>query len=296
MRSASSPSRMCARSSRLRAAVSVLARPARARSSAADAALDGLGQPDLVVLGEQRVLPDVGEVEADEIFLVALDALLGQGGLLLSVGVSSSDGRQPRLAGAGRLLRYRRGQPLLTCPEHGFSHGPRRVGRLAAAAHRCSRWDGARPMTVKARTLPDDVELTIVTMRFDAVDAERPAGRPRQVRRAHPRPRRVPQRRPVRLGDHAPGASWSSRSGSRPAAQRAHFDSATWSRWPRRAAACCRAARYRPARGHQRPRPALSRALSRRSGRGSPRSAALNVAGASCWVQCPMPGSSSRRR
>jgi hypothetical protein len=40
--------------------------------------LDRLGQPDLVVLGEQRVLPDVGEVQADEIFLVALDALFGQ--------------------------------------------------------------------------------------------------------------------------------------------------------------------------------------------------------------------------
>ena len=27
------------------------------------AALDGLGQPDLVVLGEQRVLPDIGQIE-----------------------------------------------------------------------------------------------------------------------------------------------------------------------------------------------------------------------------------------
>ena len=44
------------------------------------ARLDGLGQPDLVVLGEQRVLPDVGEVEADEVFLVPLDTLLGQRG------------------------------------------------------------------------------------------------------------------------------------------------------------------------------------------------------------------------
>ena len=43
------------------------------------AGLDGLGQPDLVVLGQQRVLPDVGEVETDEVFLVALDALLGHG-------------------------------------------------------------------------------------------------------------------------------------------------------------------------------------------------------------------------
>ena len=41
------------------------------------AGLDGLGEADLVVLGEQRVLPDVGEVETDEVFLVAFDALLG---------------------------------------------------------------------------------------------------------------------------------------------------------------------------------------------------------------------------
>ena len=43
------------------------------------AGLDGLGEADLVVLGQQRVLPDVGEVEPDEVFLVALDTLLGQG-------------------------------------------------------------------------------------------------------------------------------------------------------------------------------------------------------------------------
>ena len=42
------------------------------------ARLDGLGQADLVVLGEQRVLPDVGEVEADEVFLVSFNALFGQ--------------------------------------------------------------------------------------------------------------------------------------------------------------------------------------------------------------------------
>ena len=43
------------------------------------AGLDGLRQPDLVVLGQQRVLTDVGEVETYEVFLVALDALLGHG-------------------------------------------------------------------------------------------------------------------------------------------------------------------------------------------------------------------------
>ena len=37
------------------------------------AAFDLLRQPNLVVLGEQRVLPDVGQIEPDEIFLVPLD-------------------------------------------------------------------------------------------------------------------------------------------------------------------------------------------------------------------------------
>ena len=37
------------------------------------ATLDLLGQAYLVVLGEERVLPDVGQVEPNEIFLVALD-------------------------------------------------------------------------------------------------------------------------------------------------------------------------------------------------------------------------------
>src|SRR5690606_35835702 len=49
------------------------------------AGLDGLGEADLVVLGEQRVLPDVGEVEADEVFFVALHALLRQNRLLGSL-------------------------------------------------------------------------------------------------------------------------------------------------------------------------------------------------------------------
>ena len=40
--------------------------------------LDRLGQPDLVVLGQQGVLPDVGEVQADEVFFVPLYSLLGQ--------------------------------------------------------------------------------------------------------------------------------------------------------------------------------------------------------------------------
>ena len=39
---------------------------------------DGLGQADLVVLGEQGILPDIGQVEPDEILFVTLDALFRQ--------------------------------------------------------------------------------------------------------------------------------------------------------------------------------------------------------------------------
>ena len=42
------------------------------------AGLDRLGEAHLVVLGEQRVLPDVGEVQPNEIFLIPLDALFRQ--------------------------------------------------------------------------------------------------------------------------------------------------------------------------------------------------------------------------
>ena len=45
------------------------------------AGLDGLGQADLVLLGEEGVLADIGEIQPYEIFLVALDALFGQGQL-----------------------------------------------------------------------------------------------------------------------------------------------------------------------------------------------------------------------
>ena len=40
--------------------------------------LDGLGQPDLVVLGQQRILADVGQIKSDEVFVVPLEALLCQ--------------------------------------------------------------------------------------------------------------------------------------------------------------------------------------------------------------------------
>ena len=42
------------------------------------AALDLLGEADLVVLGEQRVLPDIGQIEPNQIFFVALNTFLRQ--------------------------------------------------------------------------------------------------------------------------------------------------------------------------------------------------------------------------
>jgi hypothetical protein len=42
------------------------------------AGLDGLGQPDLVVLGQQRVLTDVCQIEPYEILVVALNSFLRQ--------------------------------------------------------------------------------------------------------------------------------------------------------------------------------------------------------------------------
>src|SRR5581483_3136395 len=40
--------------------------------------LDGLGQPHLVVLGEQGVLPDISQVEPYEVLVIALNSFLGQ--------------------------------------------------------------------------------------------------------------------------------------------------------------------------------------------------------------------------
>jgi hypothetical protein len=51
----------------------------RSSASASPATLDGLGQPDLVVLGEQGVLPDVGQIEPYEVFVVSFDTFLCQG-------------------------------------------------------------------------------------------------------------------------------------------------------------------------------------------------------------------------
>ena len=47
------------------------------------ACLDGLRESYLVVFREQRVLPDIGEVETDEVFVVSVDAVFGHLVLLL---------------------------------------------------------------------------------------------------------------------------------------------------------------------------------------------------------------------
>lgn len=44
------------------------------RSAGFHASLDLLRQADLIVLGQQRVLPDIGEIQADEILFVAINS------------------------------------------------------------------------------------------------------------------------------------------------------------------------------------------------------------------------------
>ena len=76
VRSASSPSRSASPQLALLGAVRLLPPVVELRDGAALPASICLGEADLVVLGEQRVLPDVGEVQPDEVFLVPLDAIL----------------------------------------------------------------------------------------------------------------------------------------------------------------------------------------------------------------------------
>ena len=80
VRSASSPLTDGAAQLALAGGGEVLAGRLELAARACVPGFDGLRQPDLVVLGEQRVLPDVREVEPDEVFFVALDSLLGQRG------------------------------------------------------------------------------------------------------------------------------------------------------------------------------------------------------------------------
>ena len=79
------------------------------------AILDLLREADFVVLGEQWVLPDVGQIEPDEIFLVALDTLLRQVLFLRSQGpmvgfeasaTPCSNDPAPLPLGAGPVYQY----------------------------------------------------------------------------------------------------------------------------------------------------------------------------------------------
>ena len=88
---ARSPARSLRFSSRRRAGVRSRGFALNARFRLATG-LDRLGQADLVVLGQQRVLPDVSQVEPYEVFLVALDALLRQRHSLEEFGTASPPG------------------------------------------------------------------------------------------------------------------------------------------------------------------------------------------------------------
>ena len=61
----------------------------------APTSLDGLCEAYLVVLGEQRILADIGQIQPDEIFLVALNSLFRQG-LKASVGSAGTAPRCPK--------------------------------------------------------------------------------------------------------------------------------------------------------------------------------------------------------
>jgi len=55
---------------------------ARSICSRSVATLDLLSQADLIILGQQWVLPDIGQVEADEVLFVAFYSLFRQGPIL----------------------------------------------------------------------------------------------------------------------------------------------------------------------------------------------------------------------
>jgi len=49
------------------------------------ARLDRLGQTDLVVLGEQGVLTDIGQIQPDEVFIISVDTIFGHSDSLFEV-------------------------------------------------------------------------------------------------------------------------------------------------------------------------------------------------------------------
>ena len=101
------------------------------------ATLDLLGQAHLVVLGEERVLPDVGQVEPNEIFLVALDTFFRHYLSLLCPGSENAfrpvdlrlDQRSPNGVTTARACLFRR-PSLPPCP-------PRIPEASRSLFHRC---------------------------------------------------------------------------------------------------------------------------------------------------------------
>ena len=196
--------------------------------------LDGLGQPHLVVLGEEGILPDVGEVETDKIFLVALDALLGQGMLL------------------DKAVEPGRGQPGSTSWDGYYDNDEVNPFHLPGRTERDLRARGVhrlrgRRVTQRGRrpcpmTTPDttsgDVELTIVTLRFDAADPDRLLGVLAKYVVLDPGSRRLPQRRPLRVGDHARAVPRHREVGVARRPSEPTSTPPTWWRWPSRAAGC----------------------------------------------------------
>src|SRR5205823_218392 len=164
--------------------------------------LDRLGQPDLVILGEQRILPNIGEIEPDEVLLVALDSLLCQNDEPL---VSSHAARNSPASGSPLLAR--RDRPISSLPGasrqpvaapaplntiyrgetdyEGFDDWPVRPCWPSRLAATLGAVDDADPIDADpSDTDPNDtdpnaagpashsIELTVVTLGFDARSAD----------------------------------------------------------------------------------------------------------------------------
>ena len=103
------------------------------------ARLDRLGETDLVVLGEQRVLPDVGQVETNEVFVIAINAIFGHGGSFVPSPRGGVVGARHPLP-AGNVLtiptrsRPPTREPLFRRP------GPSRFAMRSGTQHRPGRW------------------------------------------------------------------------------------------------------------------------------------------------------------
>ena len=133
-RSASSPWRAVRRSSRLRVGGDLLAAGVEGLDRLL-ARFDRLGETDLVVLGQQRVLPDVGEVETNEVFVIAINAIFGHGGSFVpSRRGPVSSGRGTR-SQAGNVLTI----PTRSSPptrQRACSHARRHRGSRCAPRRR----------------------------------------------------------------------------------------------------------------------------------------------------------------